>query len=209
MPIGGYKGYGLALIVGLLAGTLNGAAMGSDVIDFNHDDTSATNTGQAIMAIDLAAFGDVGAVQGRASTSWCATCAPASACRASSASGCPASRATASASPTSATASRLPAAAARSSTRSPQRDGHRAASQADLNSTRRTTRHHDNTAAAHLAAPACWPACARRGLARRAQPAYPEQADPHDRAAGRRQRGRQRRAHRGAEDVGRTWASRS
>ena len=38
LPIGGYKGYGLALIVGLLAGTLNGAAMGSDVIDFNRDD---------------------------------------------------------------------------------------------------------------------------------------------------------------------------
>ncbi len=59
MPIGGYKGYGLSLIVGLLAGTLNGASMGSQVIDFNHDDTSVTNTGQAIMAIDLSAFGDV------------------------------------------------------------------------------------------------------------------------------------------------------
>src|SRR4029450_2742749 len=33
LPIGGYKGYGLALIVGLLAGTLNGAAMGKDLID--------------------------------------------------------------------------------------------------------------------------------------------------------------------------------
>jgi len=59
MPIGGYKGYGLALIVGLLAGTLNGAAMGKDVIDFNHDDTTTTNTGQAVMAIDLGAFGEV------------------------------------------------------------------------------------------------------------------------------------------------------
>jgi L-2-hydroxycarboxylate dehydrogenase (NAD+) len=59
MPIGGYKGYGLSLIVGLLAGTLNGAAMGKDVIDFNHDDTTTTNTGQAVMAIDLSAFGDV------------------------------------------------------------------------------------------------------------------------------------------------------
>ena len=58
MPIGGYKGYGLSLIVGLLAGTLNGAAMGKQVIDFNHDDTSTTNTGQAILVIDLAAFGD-------------------------------------------------------------------------------------------------------------------------------------------------------
>jgi LDH2 family malate/lactate/ureidoglycolate dehydrogenase len=65
LPIGGYKGYGLALIVGLLAGTLNGAAMGSEVIDFNHDDTSVTNTGQAILAIDLSSFGDVDAFKAR------------------------------------------------------------------------------------------------------------------------------------------------
>ena len=65
MPIGGYKGYGLSLIVGLLAGTLNGAAMGSQVIDFNHDDTSVTNTGQAIVAIDLSAFGEVAAFKAR------------------------------------------------------------------------------------------------------------------------------------------------
>ncbi len=58
LPIGGYKGYGLALIVGLLAGTLGGAAMGRDVIDFNADHVSVTNTGQAILVIDLAAFGD-------------------------------------------------------------------------------------------------------------------------------------------------------
>src|SRR3954470_9385838 len=58
LPIGGYKGYGLALIFGLLAGTLNGAAMGRDVVDFNADDTSVTNTGQAVLAIDIAAFGD-------------------------------------------------------------------------------------------------------------------------------------------------------
>lgn len=58
LPIGGYKGYGLALLVGLLAGTLNGAAMGRQVIDFNKDEKSVTNTGQAIAAIDPAAFGD-------------------------------------------------------------------------------------------------------------------------------------------------------
>jgi LDH2 family malate/lactate/ureidoglycolate dehydrogenase len=58
LPIGGYKGYGLALVVGLLAGTLNGAAMGREVIDFNQDAASPTNTGQAIVAIDPAAFGD-------------------------------------------------------------------------------------------------------------------------------------------------------
>lgn len=58
LPIGEHKGYGLALIVGLLAGTLGGAAMGRDVIDFNADFTTTTNTGQAILVIDLAAFGD-------------------------------------------------------------------------------------------------------------------------------------------------------
>jgi LDH2 family malate/lactate/ureidoglycolate dehydrogenase len=61
LPIGGYKGYGLALVVGLLAGTLNGAAMGRDVVDFNADAATATNTGQAVVAIDPSAFGDVGA----------------------------------------------------------------------------------------------------------------------------------------------------
>lgn len=65
LPIGGYKGYGLALIVGLLAGTLNGAAMGRDVIDFNRDQASVTNTGQAIVAIDVSAFGDIAAFKAR------------------------------------------------------------------------------------------------------------------------------------------------
>ncbi len=37
---------------------MNGAAFGSDVIDFNADDDSATNTGQAVIAVDPAAFGD-------------------------------------------------------------------------------------------------------------------------------------------------------
>lgn len=58
LPIGEHKGYGLALIVGLLAGTLGGAAMGRDVIDFNADHKTVTNTGQAILVIDLSAFGD-------------------------------------------------------------------------------------------------------------------------------------------------------
>ena len=56
LPIGGYKGYGLSLIIGLLAGTLNGAANGRDVVDFNADDTSKTNTGHVIVAINVANF---------------------------------------------------------------------------------------------------------------------------------------------------------
>ncbi len=59
LPIGGPKGYGLALIFGLLAGTLNTAAFGRDVIDFNADDKSVTNTGQFIVALDVKAFCDV------------------------------------------------------------------------------------------------------------------------------------------------------
>ena len=68
LPIGGYKGYGLALVVGLLAGTLNHAAMGKDVVDFNADDATPTNTGQAIVAIDPAAFGDLGAFKAAVDT---------------------------------------------------------------------------------------------------------------------------------------------
>lgn len=62
LPLGGleagYKGYGLALMIGLLAGTLNGAAMGREVVDFNADARAITNTGHTIVAIDPAAFGD-------------------------------------------------------------------------------------------------------------------------------------------------------
>jgi L-2-hydroxycarboxylate dehydrogenase (NAD+) len=63
LPIGGPKGFGLSLVFGLLAGTLNGAAFGRDVIDFNADDQSMTNTGQAILALDLSVLGDPAALQ--------------------------------------------------------------------------------------------------------------------------------------------------
>lgn len=42
--------------------------MGKDVIDFNHDDDSVTNTGQAIAAINIAAFGDVAAFKASVDT---------------------------------------------------------------------------------------------------------------------------------------------
>lgn len=59
LPIGGPKGYGLALMFGLLAGTLNGAAFGKDVVDFNADFATPTNTGQFIVAVDIAAFAEI------------------------------------------------------------------------------------------------------------------------------------------------------
>jgi LDH2 family malate/lactate/ureidoglycolate dehydrogenase len=56
LPVGGYKGSGLALVIGLIAGVLNGAAFGRDVIDFNADLAGATNTGQFVAALDVARF---------------------------------------------------------------------------------------------------------------------------------------------------------
>ena len=61
LPIGGPKGYGLAMAIGLLAGTLNGAAFGSDVVDFTKDTKTATNTGQFVAAISIEAFAKVDA----------------------------------------------------------------------------------------------------------------------------------------------------
>jgi L-2-hydroxycarboxylate dehydrogenase (NAD+) len=59
VPVGGPKGYGLALMFGLLAGTLNGAAFGRDVVNYTKDSKTPSNTGQAILALDIAAFADV------------------------------------------------------------------------------------------------------------------------------------------------------
>jgi L-2-hydroxycarboxylate dehydrogenase (NAD+) len=59
VPVGGPKGYGLALMFGLLAGTLNGAAFGRDVVNYTKDSKTPSNTGQAIMALDIAGFADV------------------------------------------------------------------------------------------------------------------------------------------------------
>jgi L-2-hydroxycarboxylate dehydrogenase (NAD+) len=56
LPIGDYKGSGLSLVIGLLAGALNCAALGRDVIDFVKETGKATNTGQAIAALSIETF---------------------------------------------------------------------------------------------------------------------------------------------------------
>jgi L-2-hydroxycarboxylate dehydrogenase (NAD+) len=56
LPIGDYKGYGLSLIIGILAGALNHAALGRNVIDFVKETGKATNTGQAVAAIAVDTF---------------------------------------------------------------------------------------------------------------------------------------------------------
>jgi L-2-hydroxycarboxylate dehydrogenase (NAD+) len=54
LPIGGYKGSGLSLIIGLLAGPLNAAASNCDVPD--EAPGRESNTGQFIIALDVARF---------------------------------------------------------------------------------------------------------------------------------------------------------
>jgi LDH2 family malate/lactate/ureidoglycolate dehydrogenase len=61
LPIGDYKGSGLSLIIGLLAGALNGAAMGREVVDFVKHADKATNTGHAICALAIDTFVPVAA----------------------------------------------------------------------------------------------------------------------------------------------------
>jgi L-2-hydroxycarboxylate dehydrogenase (NAD+) len=56
LPMGGYKGAGLALMLGLLGGTLNGALFGRDCVDFNAEPEKVTNTGQFVVALDPARF---------------------------------------------------------------------------------------------------------------------------------------------------------
>jgi L-2-hydroxycarboxylate dehydrogenase (NAD+) len=60
LPIGDYKGSGLSLIIGILAGALNRAAIGREVIDFVKETGKATNTGQAIAALAVETFLPVG-----------------------------------------------------------------------------------------------------------------------------------------------------
>src|SRR3974390_719893 len=70
LPIGGPKGYGLALMIGLLARPLNGAAFGRDVVDYTVDSKTPSNTGQAIVAINIAAFADVSEFKAKVVEMW-------------------------------------------------------------------------------------------------------------------------------------------
>jgi LDH2 family malate/lactate/ureidoglycolate dehydrogenase len=56
LPFGGYKGSGLSIIIGLLAGPLNGAAFGRNVRDFAAPPGGDLNVGQFVVALDIARF---------------------------------------------------------------------------------------------------------------------------------------------------------
>ena len=51
LPMGGHKGAGLDFMVGALAGVLNGAAFGSDVVADSREPRRASNTGQALLVL--------------------------------------------------------------------------------------------------------------------------------------------------------------
>jgi LDH2 family malate/lactate/ureidoglycolate dehydrogenase len=55
-PIGGYKGWGLVVIMEILAGVLTGAALGGEAGELYTDVTRNQKNGQFFIAIDVAAF---------------------------------------------------------------------------------------------------------------------------------------------------------
>ena len=51
-PLGGHKGSGLAIAIGLLAGVLNGAGFGRDMRSFDAPAVKPANVGQIVIAVD-------------------------------------------------------------------------------------------------------------------------------------------------------------
>lgn len=58
LPIGGYKGWGLIVVMEILAGVLTGAALGGDAGELYADVTRNQRNGQFFIAIDVGAFMD-------------------------------------------------------------------------------------------------------------------------------------------------------
>lgn len=58
LPFGGYKGYGLAMMVETLAATLSGAAMTKNVHAWNTDESTGGNVGHFFMALDISKLGN-------------------------------------------------------------------------------------------------------------------------------------------------------
>ena len=56
LPVGGPKGYGMAVLVDIMAGLLTGAAFGPNIGSLFGDFTKPQNTGNVLMAIDVEKF---------------------------------------------------------------------------------------------------------------------------------------------------------
>ena len=57
-PVGGYKGYNMSFVIGVIGALLNGAAFTHEVTDFYHNMKDPQNTGFTFQAIDIKAFMD-------------------------------------------------------------------------------------------------------------------------------------------------------
>jgi LDH2 family malate/lactate/ureidoglycolate dehydrogenase len=62
---GGYKGYGLSLVVDLLTGILGGARFGPEIVPLFSTHAGEANLGQAFLVIDPTAIDDAGAFEAR------------------------------------------------------------------------------------------------------------------------------------------------
>src|SRR5262249_60721763 len=56
LPMGGYKGSGLSIVIGLLAGSLNRAALGRDIRDFAAPAGRDRNVRQLVIQLGVAPF---------------------------------------------------------------------------------------------------------------------------------------------------------
>ena len=65
MPFGGYKGYGLAMMVEIFAATLSGAAMTKNVHAWNTDENNGGNVGHMFAAIDISKIDKEGCCEKR------------------------------------------------------------------------------------------------------------------------------------------------
>lgn len=65
LPFGGHKGSGIAVLLEGLSAALTSAAFAFRTVDIWQDQSSRMNTGHLLIALDLAAFGDPGAIRTR------------------------------------------------------------------------------------------------------------------------------------------------
>ncbi len=65
LPMAGYKGSGLAMMIDILSGVLTGAASGQDVVDLYDQSERCQGLGHFFVAIDVAAFCPPGEFQSR------------------------------------------------------------------------------------------------------------------------------------------------
>lgn len=68
IPFGGYKGYGLAMMVELFGAVLSGSAMTKDVHAWNNNPEQSGNVGHFFMAMDISKVGDPADYKARVET---------------------------------------------------------------------------------------------------------------------------------------------